>query len=210
MNPFASRFLRPGAIPFLFPEGRSLSQLVAQLAGQDGWGQIVGPHGSGKSTLLAALVDALRASGCRLVVHTLRRGQRRPAAWPPPPDTQQLVIDGYEQLSWGWRWRIKAWCRRHGCGLLVTTHRDLGLPTLWTTTTDLPTLRKVVDHLLQHASPPTAKAAGPDQAPFSEQELAAALTAAGGNLREALFRLYDLYPQRTLASAARADLRAGK
>jgi hypothetical protein len=116
------------------------------------------------------------------------------------------VIDGYEQLAWMWRWRVKAWCRRHASGLVVTAHRDVGLPTLWTTTSDLDTLRRIVDHLL------AAARTTPQDAPerpipwFSKDDLASALAAAQGNLREALFRLYDVYQQRSLAAAPIPDI----
>lgn len=202
VNPFATRYTRPGAIPFLFPEGGSLQRLLEQLAVQGHWGQIIGPHGSGKSTLLTQLVSELTKAGQQVFVITLHQGERRPPAWPPPAGTQVVAIDGYEQLGWLWRWRVKVWCRRHASGLLVTAHRNVGLPTLWTTTPDLATLRRVVDHLwatvLRDASAGQAVA----DASSSNDELAAALAAAQGNLREALFHLYDLYQQRSLAASA--------
>jgi ABC-type cobalamin/Fe3+-siderophores transport system ATPase subunit len=204
-NPFATRYIRPGAIPFLFPEGRSLEQLLADLAAQGYWGQIVGPHGSGKSTLLAQLVRALRQSGRSVALEALRLGQRRPPAWPPPSGTNIVAIDGYEQLAWLWRWRVKAWCRRHACGLLVTAHLDVGLPSLWTTSPDLATLQRIVDHLRSTTCPTPADGSGAPGAWFSREELAEALAAAQGNLREALFHLFDRYQQRSLAAIAASN-----
>lgn len=204
-NPFATSYIRPGAIPFLFPEGWSLERLVAQLSAQGGWGQIVGPHGSGKSTLLAQLTSAIEQSGRSVARFTLRQNDRRPPGWPPARGTQCVAIDGYEQLGWMWRWRVKAWCRRHASGLVVTAHRDVGLPALWTTAPDLGTLQRIVEHLRATARTTPADASAAPGGWFSTEELAAALAAAEGNLREALFTLYDLYQQRSLAVARATD-----
>src|SRR5262245_49587973 len=62
-NPFSTRFIRPGAIPFIFSAGESAESLVDHLRVNNWRGQIIGPHGSGKSTLLAALLPALQAAG---------------------------------------------------------------------------------------------------------------------------------------------------
>jgi hypothetical protein len=67
-NPFATRWTRPGAIPFVFADGGTMLDLVARLQANEWRGAIVGPHGSGKSTLLAALVPAIAATGRRAVV----------------------------------------------------------------------------------------------------------------------------------------------
>ena len=60
-NPFATRHVRPGAIPFHFPAETSAAQLVARLRELNWRGAIVGPHGSGKSTLLVALAPGSSA-----------------------------------------------------------------------------------------------------------------------------------------------------
>ena len=110
--------------------------LVERLAANRWRGQIIGPHGSGKSTLLATLIPALTAAGrqrsarsrcIRASIGCRGWSDRRFAA-----DTQ-LVIDGYEQLSWWSRRRVKSLCQRHGAGLLVTAHSDMGLPTIFQT-----------------------------------------------------------------------------
>ena len=64
-NPFSTRFVRPGAVPYLFAPGQSADGLVRRLAGFGWRGQIIGPHGSGKSTLLAALAEPLARAGRR-------------------------------------------------------------------------------------------------------------------------------------------------
>ena len=75
-NPFCTRRIRPGAIPYYFPQGKSVETLVDKLEA-NGWdGQIVGPHGSGKSTLLAAMLPEIARRGKRLVHLELQDGVR--------------------------------------------------------------------------------------------------------------------------------------
>ncbi|MCI0492713.1 MAG: hypothetical protein L0Z07_07235, partial [Planctomycetes bacterium] len=158
-NPFATCWTYPGALPFHFADGQTAEQLVARLASQSWRGAILGPHGSGKSTLLASLIPLLEATGICVISITPRKGQRQlpsgliaslgkaraedrfltpDAAGAAPPRCvvgsqcphQILVIDGYEQLAWLDRWRMKCHCRRLEVGLLITSHTAGGLPTL--------------------------------------------------------------------------------
>ena len=64
-NPFCTRFVRPGAIPYRFDTqdgesdcGEAAEKLLEQLASRR-FGLIVGEHGSGKSTLLQTLIPKL-------------------------------------------------------------------------------------------------------------------------------------------------------
>lgn len=203
-NPFATRFTRPGALPFLFPPGQSPETVVAALRQAGWWGQIVGPHGSGKSTLLAALMPALESQG-RVVVHEVLRGQGsgvrgqeagirsqksgvkgqfslKSESW---TNQTQVVIDGYEQLSWWRRRRVQSLCRRAGAGLLVTTHQSRGLTTLFQTEPSLPLAQSIVQQLL-----------APGDTTVTQEDVATAWQEHGHNLRELLFRLYDLYQSR--------------
>lgn len=102
VNPFGSRFTRPGALPFLWSDLQLLSQTSgdaeqqATQATQEAQdiidqrlnrlvqsllatarGSIIGPHGSGKSTLLTHLLDRLRAVDPTVVIHavTLHAGE---------------------------------------------------------------------------------------------------------------------------------------
>lgn len=189
-NPFATRFTRPGALDFTFPDGQDAAQLVARLAAQGWWGQIVGPHGSGKSTLLHSLVPALEAAGRRIAWFTQGARERRLPVTPEETsywdERTQLVVDGYEQVGWFSRQWLKRMCRSRRAGLLVTTHKSVGLPTLWTTQPDAMLLRQLVDRLL------TA-----EQRPFiRDEDVSRCYQRHAGNLREALFALYDLYEQR--------------
>jgi hypothetical protein len=188
-NPFSARRLRPGALPFLFPPDQSAAQLLNRLRANDWRGQIVGPHGSGKSALLAALTSALQAAGRRVHMVELHNGQRR-----LPRDFYRtcgcdpatvVVVDGYEQLGWLSRFWLKRFCRRHKLGFLVTAHNPVGLPDLFRSATTLALAEQIVAQLLgdrpKHVTVP---------------EVAERFSRHGGDLREMLFDLYDLYEQR--------------
>ena len=215
-NPFAASRLRPGQIPYLFPPGDDLPALVARLEQFGGQGQIVGPHGSGKSTLLAMLAATLGAAGHRVALVELHDGQRHlPAGWAPESIASQnhvdespttrvhdiaahqsrlpatlIFVDGYEQLGWLARWRLKQRCRRAAWGLVVTSHEPVGWPTLAVTRVDLDVANAVV----------AALARGFPLQP-SEADVAAAYARCSGNLREMLFDLYDRYDARRRNSA---------
>jgi hypothetical protein len=187
-NPFATRYVRPGAVAYLFPPDCSTEQLVERLRANGWWGQIVGAHGSGKSSLLAALTPALAAERC-VILFALHDGQRRlGSGWrerKPLGASSLVVVDGYEQLS-GWsKFRLKWLCRRRSAGLLVTAHTDVGLPTLFDTATDLPTAQLLVARLLT-----------PGDETIGMDDVARVWQTRAGDLREALFDLYNLYEQR--------------
>lgn len=193
-NPFATRYIRPDAATYLFPAEFSAAALIHKLRASDWWGEIVGPHGAGKSTLLAALVKELSAADRQVVRYLLAEGQRTlPAAIAADPHDDaerwsaatQVVVDGYEQLSWWSRWRLKARCRRAGAGLLVTSHTAVGLPELVVVAPSLPQAQRVVAALLP-----------PGDTTISPADVAHAFAQQQGNLRETLFALYDLYQAR--------------
>lgn len=188
-NPFATRFIRPTAAKYLFATGCSAAGLVEKLRTNGWWGQICGPHGAGKSTLLGALLAEIEAAGRRNVRFSLHDRQRTlpaaPAGEPPWDERTQVVVDGYEQLSWWSRLRLKARCRTAGAGLLVTAHTSVGLPAILEVVPTLETAQRVVQRLL----PVGDETIGPE-------DVAQAFAAQGGNMREMLFQLYDVYQQR--------------
>jgi hypothetical protein len=183
-NPFATRFVRPGALAYRLPPGLSLEELVARLRDHAWQGQIVGPHGSGKSSLVTALEPALTAAGRELVRVRLRDGQRR---WPAEIDPRRwhgatlVIVDGYEQLDRWARWRLARRRRRAGGGLLVTAHASVGLPTIWETRPTAELLAALVADLLRKPELTEAERALVD----------AAFERRSGDLREALFDLFD-------------------
>jgi hypothetical protein len=188
VNPFSTRCIRPGALPFLFYTGNSPVGLVDRMVALGGRAQIVGPHGVGKSTLLAALVPALSAAGPVSSI-ALHDGQRRlPPDWRANAARVQahtVVVDGFVQLSRWQRWQLKRRCARHEWNLLVTAHQDVGLPTLLNLAPSLSTLLQVADRLqLGFANP------------VPSEQVARRFESCRGNLREALLALYDDYERR--------------
>ncbi len=209
-NPFATSFVRPGKTPFLFPPGEDADALVRRLQDCGWWGQITGQHGAGKSTLLHTLRAPLERAGREICWLTLRQGQRRleissqqRAAW----SSQTLVIvDGFEQLPWWRRWRLKRWVKRGGAGLLVTAHSNVNLPQLLHVETSLETALQVVEGLLsQHRESlqlqaPSGQAdnsAPPGE--ISADAIKNSFIQHNGNIREMLFTLYDLYEQQRIS-----------
>ena len=148
---------------------------------------IIGCSGSGKSTLLAMLGPLIEAAGRPLIVFKIGPGERR------LPEIEksslkrdaQLVVDGYEQLSSWSRLRVRWLVWKSGAGLLVTAHADVGLPTLYSTKSSEEIAAAVVTSL-------TAS----EGLSMSASDVADAYRAAGGNVREMLFKLFDVYQQR--------------
>lgn len=191
-NPFATRYTRPGAIGYLFPEGESVESILARLR-EHGWqGEIVGPHGAGKSTLLATLVPYLAAAGREVVHITLHQGETTlPKSlddWRTWTPSTQVIVDGYEQLTWWSRSKLAWRIRDRGAGLLVTSHAPTGLPTLLQVAPRLEAAEQVVRQLV------------PDATQITHEDIERTFRACDGNIREMLFQLYDIFQ-------ARGDLR---
>lgn len=180
-NPFCSRFIRAGSIPFFFPRDETMETTRQRLIASKWRGQVVGPHGSGKTTLLRSLAHHWRAWGRDPLHITLREGQRKLPplrhSWGP---STQLVIDGFEQLGWFRRWVVIWRCRRADCGLLVSTHRTLLPPTILETHTSIGLAHRIVDYLVD-----------PERRP-SHADVERTYSEMHGNLRETLFSLYDV------------------
>jgi hypothetical protein len=206
-NPFATRFTRPGAIDYLFPPGQSAESLVDRLRSSGWWGEIVGPHGSGKSTLVAALVPALKAAGRNVLRYVITPdGGDRPECLAPAgafafvagltldADTQ-LILDGYERISWWWRRRIQVLCRKRGAGLLVTVHQSVGLPPVLQTDPNEQLAQRIVEKLLP-----------PGDNIITRADVSAAFAKHNGDLRETLFALFDVYQARQADLLDRAQV----
>lgn len=176
-------------MPYLFPPETDCESLLRQLR-ENGWrGQIVGPHGSGKSALVATLLTVLRSQTHPIEWIELHDGQRR-----LPGGLERLrglpfgtlvVVDGYEQLAFWNRLRVRRCCRQRGLGLLVTAHAPAGLPTLFATNPSPMLAERIVQCLL-----------GERTWPVSREELHRRYCEHRGDLRELLFDLYDAYEQR--------------
>ena len=191
-NPFSTRFVRPGSFDYVFEEGEDAGRLVARLRAAAWQGEIVGPHGSGKSALLATLIPEIRRVGKIPLLVELHDGQRRlPAnlsglALNGLALNSVLIVDGYEQLGFGARFRLaffRRWCfrRRRGIGLLVTAHRSVGFCELYRTRPSVELAAKIVERLLANVP---------------REDIQRAFDRRDGNIRETLFDLYDLCEQR--------------
>ncbi len=88
-----------------------------------------------------------------------------------------LVIDGFEQLGFLTRLRLK----RRGGGLLVSSHRSVGLPTLFRTDVTAGSATAVIARLV----PPGGEWV------LDGYDLSPRLAALRGSLRAVLFELYD-------------------
>jgi len=186
-NPFSSRFVRPGAMEFLFPSGTTPASLVDAFLAGNRCGQIVGPHGSGKSTLLAALERELARREIPIAHVELHDGERRLPNFAPPSMGGVIIVDGYEQLGWWARRKLRRLRSDHGLGLLVTTHCSAGFATLYETTTTPQLAEQLTGRLLGEQQSSTG---------LAPAEIRQAYEHARGNLRELFFRLYDLYESR--------------
>ncbi len=205
VNPFSTRFVRPGALEFLFPGESNAATLLDRLQNRGWRGAVVGPHGSGKSTLLATLRPLLVSAGRELVEIAMHDRERR---LPEPfrdchgwSSSTLVVVDGYEQLSSLSRWRLSQGVRRRRCGLLVTSHRPTPLPELFRTGDDRNasghTMLKIVDRL---------QTTGPNL--ITVADVRTAVAANGDNLREGLFHLYDAFELRSRAAGPTAVAQA--
>lgn len=173
---------------FLFPADESAQVLVDRLRDHAWQGQIVGPHGAGKSTLLATLIAPLQAAGRTTVQAALHQGESAlPGVlddWRSWNATTQVIVDGYEQLSWWSRRRLAQRVRDRQAGLLVTSHAATGLPTLMTVAPRMEAAHQIVQKLVA------------DGDPISRVDVEQAFRACDGNIREMLFQLYDVYQDR--------------
>jgi hypothetical protein len=109
-----------------------------------------------------------------------------------------LFLDGAEQLAPAVWFALRFWTRAAGIGLLATSHRSLGLPALCTTSVDDEAALWVTRTVLaKNAHAPCLVGA---------ESVTDALAIKKGNLREALFHLYDVYEDRwKIHSAAAAS-----
>jgi hypothetical protein len=179
VNPFSTRFVEPGAILYHMPGG--VAALADRVRAAGGWGEFVGPHGSGKSTLLASLLPLLTDFDIRRVRLSTSNRVLPPDLCPLPGPHPLLVIDGFEQLGWLARRSVMRDCRRAGAGLLVTTHRSVGLPLLHRTDVTPDALAWVLDRLVPSH----------DRGLLDGFDPAVRLRACRGSLRDVLFELYD-------------------
>jgi hypothetical protein len=187
-NPFATRFTRPGALQPLDERGEPVDavRLLCRLVP----GRVVaieGPHGHGKSTLLAAIMEAAHAAGW----HATTVRVRSPLdAWRPiitaimAPKGGLVGCDGWERAAPGTAAIVRLVAAGRGLRVIVTTHRPAGLQVLACCGTTLRLLSALVSRLPDHGGL------------ISAVDIADAFDRHAGNLREALYDLYDRFERR--------------
>ena len=189
-NPFSVRWIDPRRVFFERLRGICLNQLMRQLEVEGGWGQIVGPHGSGKTTLVNQLeIQLLQRSAPVVKVVLHRQGWHRgfqQALSATRRSGTRLIVDGFEQLPRFAQWVLRWLCGWRGCGLLVTSHRDVQLPWLVRTKASLAWVQQIVSRLLQSC---------PENL-ILEEDVRTCYYRQEGNLRETLVALYDLFEHR--------------
>ncbi|MES1210983.1 MAG: hypothetical protein ABUL63_01485, partial [Acidobacteriota bacterium] len=166
-------------------------ELLGRLEAVDWRAAIVGPHGHGKSTLLGDLGRRLETRGLRTLRLSLReahprltREERRQLRNLGPNDV--LLLDGAERLD-RWAWWLVRFRTRRAAGLVVTAHQPGLLATLVECCTTPQLLEGIVAELLD----------GSDGGDGGDIPDAAELHARhGGDVREALFELYDRWAGR--------------
>jgi len=209
-NPFCTRFVRPGAIPYQFESGagNEVERIVRQLTITPR-GAIVGPHGTGKTTLLMTLMPMLGEAFASAELVALHAPQTQASRIARLRHRRKLlhhvlmrsrsvaphgivVVDGFEQLGWlGARAACRAADRRR-LALLVTSHRDVpGMATLFRTRLHPGLVCRLTDSLLADSTAAVADAV--------RTSVVTRDPATVHDLREFWFDLYDVAAERLAA-----------
>lgn len=206
-NPFSTRLIRPGAIAWIGSgdcgEGASNRFLDRLLERFDRLGRvvaIVGPHGSGKSTLLAHLAGRILIRGGRVKRVQIRE---RWDSWRCcrailTAGEATVLVDGWEGL--GGLGRLLRWLARMiGARLIITQHQGDRTDVLHRCRPTPGLFRGVVEQLLGGQAGAGMKT--------DQETLREVYDRHQGNIREALFELYDWHERRTMAEEHRAGSR---
>ena len=195
VNPFATRWTRPGRITPRDARGRPLDVvgLLDRLAGLGGSGAVEGPHGSGKTTLLSALAAELEHDG-RLAALVRTRSWRDVAlvlqiVWRARPGAT-VCVDSWEAIGVVPGMIVRGLARWKRCGLIVTSHWSTGLPLLWRCETSTELLTQIIASLPDEGG---RMGAGDIRRTFERHS---------GNLRECLLDLYDTFEGRRASARA--------
>jgi ABC-type cobalamin/Fe3+-siderophores transport system ATPase subunit len=196
-NPFATRFIAPGGLPFAFHDGSTSQRLSNEFLGLPSkMASIIGPHGTGKSTLLKSILPAIESAGQFHAIRHLRFSSNGLANRELKRDAKQwkrndfVVLDGYEQLGTWTKWRTIFRAKRMNLAMLVTSHAPVsGFHVLWQTAMTESLAHAVIAELLQNYD-----AAVITQL-LESKEWRESRQRHGDNLRETLFDMYDWWQQ---------------
>ena len=168
---------------------RTWEELLEQLRKLGYRAAIVGPHGAGKTTLLEDLEPRLAALGFSVIrlrlddeTRSFERGFLK-GFFVRLGERDIILFDGAEQMS-----RL-AWLRfkrgtKKAVGLIITSHRRGQLPTLIECSTSSELLREIIRELIGDEAEARCGMAEKLHAKH------------GGNLRDALREMYDVYSER--------------
>jgi hypothetical protein len=198
-NPFSTRHTRPGCLPPLDAAGRPLdiARLLARFLATRG-AAIVGRHGSGKSNLLRHLAVAAAAAGVR--VERVRLQSRRDAlrAWAAiraAGKSGVVCIDSWERAGPVAGLVLVVLARAVGCRLWVTAHR----PAAWLRTlVRCETTSRLLEALVAQLVDPSRGGA----VAVGAADVEAAFATHDGDIREALYELYDRFEVRWRAAVS--------
>jgi hypothetical protein len=187
VNPFASRYTRPGAVPPLDAAGRPLdiAALLARLG--SGCCVIEGLHGRGKTTLVRRLLAAATAAdrATRFVqVRSWFHAHGAVTAVATIAAGGVVGIDGWERLPAPYRLMIVVLARRRRLAVIATAHRPVGLPVLARCESSPAVVTAILERLPDHGGR------------ISPADVADAYARHRGNVRDALATLYDRFEER--------------
>ena len=158
--------------------------MLERLQKRRGRGAIIGPHGSGKTTLLEEAARQLENEvvWIRLNIETLNPGRAVQNSLPRTVDQRHaIVIDGAEQLGASAWWRLHRRIKKAGT-ILITSHRQGRIPTIYECTTSPGLLQELVSDLAPEAT--------------ATVNLEALYERHGGDIRMCFRELYDVWAGR--------------